>query len=211
MDYLKANVLLKSCFTKSSLTAFRRHSIVLQDFKKSEFAYLIEDGYIKVISYSDSGEEIIHYIYGKGEVFPLNQLFLTQLLNIYFIAFTDVTVWTKPIDEFMTFLENNPSALMPLMYQQSMLYNRIVNLNMGESKQRIAYRLVRLAERFGTEEGDYSRIDMKITIQELASMVRLSRETTGKVIKQFENKGYLVFGRQHIIVNTDMLQKLIEK
>ncbi|MDB5169014.1 MAG: cAMP-binding protein [Candidatus Saccharibacteria bacterium] len=210
MDYQKANRLLKSSFDNGSPTSFRRHNTILQDFKISQFAYLIEDGYVKIISYSESGEEIIHYVYGKGEIFPLGQLFLAHPIGDYFIALTDVTVRTKPIEEFKAFLDDNPTAIMPLMHQQTKLFDRIVNLNMGESKQRIAYRLIKLAERFGTDEGSYSRLDMKITIQELASMVRLSRETTGKVIKQLENKGYLVFGRQHIIIHVDMLKELLD-
>lgn len=77
-----------------------------------------------------------------------------------------------------------------------------MNLDLGSAEQPVAYRLITLGYRFGQLDvsGEFYRIRIVITIQELADMIRLSYETTGKVLADFEANGYIAYGRQKVVV-----------
>jgi len=52
---------------------------------------------------------------------------------------------------------------------------------------------------------------MPITLQDIASMVRLTRESVGKVMAELEREGCAHFGRRNIIVYPNRLQEVAQE
>jgi CRP-like cAMP-binding protein len=91
------------------------------------------------------------------------------------------------------------------------VFDRIFNLNIVITEQRVADRLMTLGERFGDKEEGRFVIKFPLTIKELADMVNLSRETTGRVLTKFEERGLVIIGRQNIVIYPDKLSRIIDK
>jgi CRP-like cAMP-binding protein len=211
MDVDKAHKQLTSFFATGKELSFERRGTIIGYGESVTHAYLITEGCVKVMSYTASGSERIHYLYGPGELFPVTWLFGPKKFEISFTALSKVTIQQKPIKDVIEYFEKEPYALLAVLDQQSAAYGRIINLNLGTAEQRLAYRLITMASRFGKCEGDHYVVTLPLTMQELADMVRLTRETAGKIIAKFEQKGYVIFGRQQILIYPEELKKLSEE
>lgn len=208
MDTKKAHQLLESFFATGKEMRFDRRSIIIGHGADPTHAYLITEGCVKVISYTGNGSERIQFLYGVGDLFPATWIFDQWQYDVGFTALTNVTLRQKPLGEVKQFFENEPYALGAMLDQQTAGYGRIINLNLGTAEQRMAYSLMTLAQRFGKREGDRYVVTLPFTVQELADMVRLTRETAGKVIAKFEQEGNVIFGRQQMLIYPDKLKKL---
>lgn len=211
MDTKRAHLLLESFFATGKELHIDRRGTIVGHGADATHAFLIEEGCVKVISYTRSGNERIQFLYGPGDLFPASWIFGPRFYELGFTALTKVTLRQKPLAEVRQFFEDQPYALAAILDQQTSGYGRIINLNLGTAEQRMAYSLMTLAQRFGKREGDHFVVTLPFTVQELADMIRLTRETAGKVIAKFEQDGNLIFGRQQILIYPDKLKKLAEE
>jgi CRP/FNR family cyclic AMP-dependent transcriptional regulator len=203
--------LLANFFSKGKKVHHQRKNVIIPYNAKTDCAYFIVEGYIKVLSHSSKENERIHYLYGPGDFFPVTCLFEDTSFQVEFVALTDVVTLRQPLPAIKEFIESCPSSLLAIAYQQTSTYGRIINLNMGNAEQRIAQRILALCEKFGKKNDNHFILEIPITQQELANMVRLTRERTGKVIAELEHKGCMHFGRRDIIVYPKKLREITEE
>ncbi len=67
---------------------------------------------------------------------------------------------------------------------------------------RVAKKLLDLAESHGIKVGDGLRIDLRLTQQEIASMVGASRESVNKVLGYFTEKDYISTDKHRITLKS---------
>ena len=207
LDTTKAQMLLNDFFADGKTKEYKRKSVIVSYGSPVNSIFYIAEGAGKIISHDANGRERIHALYAPGNLFPVSWLFCETKYEIEFVAFSDVTILQKSLKETNAFFEREPYSLVSLVRQQADIFDRIVNLNMRSAHQRVAYRVLMLCFKFGNKAGDHYVIDLAITLQELADMVRLTRERTGRVIADLESNGCLVMGRRNIIVYDEQLKK----
>lgn len=210
LDIKKAQALLQNFFSDGEKAYFERKSVIIQYDQPIDSTYYIVEGCVKIISHDSKGRERIHYLYGPGDFFPVTWLFGNTTFKIEFVAFSHVTVLRKSLMDTNTAFEREPYGLLAIINQQTSAYDRIINLNMGSATQRVAYRILILCFKFGKKVGNHYLIDLPLTLQELADMVRLTREHAGTVIAELERNGCLIMGRRNIIVYDEQLKKYAE-
>lgn len=206
LDPNKAQFLLRDFYSGGMSKLYRRKSVIIQYDQSPDSTYFIVEGSVKMISHDRRGNERIHYLYGSGDIFPVTWLFSERDFQIEFVAFTDVTLYSRSIKDTREHFEQEPYSLLSVVTQQTLAYERIVNLNIGNAVQRTAHRILTLCFKFGKKVDNHYIIDMPITLQDLADMVRLTREHTGTVVAELERKGCLVMGRRSIIVYDEQLK-----
>ncbi len=207
LDTTKAHTLLHDFFSDGVKREYKRKSLIVSYSAPADSIFYIVEGAVKIISHDANGQERIHSLYGPGEVFPVSWIFCDTKFQVEFVAFSNVTILKKSLKETNAFFEREPYSLVSLVRQQADTFDRIVNLNMRSAHQRVAYRVLILCFKFGNKVGNHYLIDLPITLQELADMVRLTRERTGLVIADLESSGCLVMGRRNIIVYDEQLKK----
>lgn len=205
MNIDKAYTLLDTFFATGRELRFKRKEIIVQIGQKPESLYWLKSGTVKAFTYSEAGNEQVHHLFKEQEIFPFSFVINRKSTDVGFAAFTEATVLVKTIDETMEFLEKEPAAMAALLQQQSGIYDRLVNLNIIPSEPRVAQSIKNLADRFGEKEGSHITIRLPLTIQELSQNVRLSRESTGKILKSFEDAGAIVMSRRSLVVFPDKL------
>ncbi len=82
----------------------------------SSRVFLVDEGYVKVVSHSSSGSERIHYLYGPGDFFPVIRLFSDIEVRAEFVAFTDTVILSKSVSDTTGFFENNPHAMLAILH-----------------------------------------------------------------------------------------------
>jgi CRP-like cAMP-binding protein len=73
---------------------------------------------------------------------------------------------------------------------------------------RVAKALLDLAEKFGVEETDGTRVHHDLTQEELAQLVGASRETVNKALSDFATRGWLrLEGRTVLLLDKERLAR----
>lgn len=206
----KACDLLTNFFSKGKTRTVSKKTLLLNYGDQPESAYLIKTGKVKVSSYTKSGHERIHYIYKENEIFPVTYIFANELYDAAFIAHTEVQLYGRSMEETRQFFIDNPLALLTIVDQQMEVYTRIFNVNLDRAEEKVAHRLLTFCERFGEAEGSAMRINFPLTVKDVADTVHLSRETTGRILKNFEERGMIVGGRYSYLIYTDKLIRIID-
>ncbi|HKX73185.1 MAG TPA: Crp/Fnr family transcriptional regulator [Candidatus Saccharimonadales bacterium] len=210
MDSQEATAKLNTFFADGRERVYTRRALILNYGEQPDKAFWITKGAVKIVTSTKDGNERIQHIYGVNELFPAKWIFDNTQMDVAFFAFTEVTVRIKPLDEFKAYIEREPGTMRAVLHQTFAVFSDLINLNIDSADQRIAFKLLFLAERFGTYNKDHTIINCPLTIQELASSIRLSRETTGKILNRFEKHGLLILGRQNILIHPEKLKKVLE-
>lgn len=209
MDSTQAREKLDAFFASGKEHVLRKRSVILDYGDGTDRAYWITSGRVSVVTCNSDGIERILHIYKEQELFPVKWIFDSDQFDVAFFAQTDVTLRSKPLSEFKTLIDTEPDTMLAVVHQQLVVFGGLINASLESAEARIAFRLVMAARRFGTP-GAGGSITCPLTMKELASIVRVSRETTGKVLHKFASQGMVELKRNAIVVFPEKLQTVFE-
>ena len=192
--------LIRKLFLNGQPLTFGKKDIVLGNSEEPDGIYYISNGYIKIYSISDSGDEYLHLILGPKEVFPFIWAYLgVTPESVYCEALSESTVWRIPRLHFLrsvqTNLELSNAMSVQLAAQFQTYMDRLENLEYKKADERVAYRLLFLVHRFGVKYKDYTIIDAPITHDLFAQSINLVRETASRHLEKLESEN--IIGQYH--------------
>lgn len=154
--------------------------------------FYIQSGFVKVYSISDSGDKYVHIIYRPGEIFPLIWALRDVLRRVFYEAASDISVLQVSKSDFLAYLKNNSEVIREVLDQTveqfSVYADRLDNLQYRSAHERLVYRLLFLASRFGVKRGNKTIIKAPITHESVAESINLARETVSREIELLEKK-----------------------
>jgi CRP/FNR family transcriptional regulator len=200
----------KDLFLKGQLRQYRKGEIIVRPDDEPDMMYCIKTGFVKVYSVNSRGEQYVHIVWGAEEMFPLAWLVNRTRRNVYYEALTNCEVMQLSQAELAEKMQQDAaltySALQHTTKQFEIYNSRIDNLEYKFASERLAYRLLFLASRFGERHGKEIRLLPPITQQVLASTINLSRESVTREMEKLNKKGLVVYnGRQIILPDIDGL------
>jgi CRP-like cAMP-binding protein len=77
---------------------------------------------------------------------------------------------------------------------------RIRNLQLPTARERLAFRLLYLANNFGERQGSAIDIQVPIVYQDLADAVNITRETTNRIMRRFITDGLIKRTDHHMTI-----------
>src|SRR3990167_2935810 len=86
-------------FKKGHSLSYRKGEIILRAAEEPSGVYYIAQGFIRVYSITDQGEENTHIIYKAGEVFPLIWAFNDIARNVFYESLSASRLWRLPKNE----------------------------------------------------------------------------------------------------------------
>ncbi len=200
----KIDPLLLSLFRTGRDEDYAKGEVIIQAGEKPRGVYLIEDGHVVVYSITDNGEKNIHIIYRPGEVFPLIWAVNGNLRNVYYEALNEVSLCRLSRDTFNGAIEMD-SKFAQLLLQQSVeqfriFADRLDNLQYTGARQRVIYRLLFLAGRFGHKVEGKWVIEAPISQEIIAASINVARETASREIEKLEADGIIGYHNHHIVL-----------
>lgn len=207
---------VKSLFKLGRTINIKKGSQVLGPGKPPEGVYYIVAGFVRFYSITEQGDENVLVILGPGEIFPFVYAYLGVQSETFADAITDSKIQCIPRDRYTDFSKSNPKggyALAWQMAKQTRVFNgRLENLEYKRASERVAFRLLFLAERFGTRSGSDIYIEVPITQGLLAQTINLTRESVSREISKLERKGVISRRGLHIVLkDTDYLKKQLNR
>ena len=204
---------IRDLFIRGQPLSFGRGDVIIGNEPAPDGIYYISTGYVKCYSISKDGDEYMHIIYGSGEIFPLLWAYLEiPETPLFYEAISTCSLWRIAREWFSTYTQKDPELCyamsVQLAQQFRMFTNRIDNLEYKRARDRLIYRLLYLASRFGTRDGDSVIIEAPLTHEIFASSINLSRESVSREMeKLYEEKIIEKTSDTKIrVINPDMLR-----
>lgn len=195
-------------FQQAERVSFKKGDIILRPSNEVEYVHTLLSGLVKLYTVDTHGNEVISIIYGRGDVYPIGWIIEERLQNAYFHAITDGESALLPRNAFREQLKTNAAlsfAIAQKLSEQMYVYAaRANNLALRYARERLAYRLLILGARFGTQHADGSIVIPHITQQDIASAINVSRENVNREVIRLEKKGIITYARSGIVIHNPL-------
>jgi CRP/FNR family transcriptional regulator/CRP/FNR family cyclic AMP-dependent transcriptional regulator len=172
----------------------------------SDRFFLINEGRVKVVIYTEDGEEVILGTLTKGEYFGEMGLLDGEPRSASVIALELTQTLSIDRSQFLTFLREVPAATMnifrALCERLRFADRRIEDLATLDLSGRLIRVMEELADKMGQHIDGGLAIPQHITHQELASMVGATRARVTKTLTFLCKKGIVRRYGKHLILQT---------
>lgn len=160
---------------------------IYMENEKSQYFYIIKKGRIRVYISSSYGKEFTLDVLKKGSFFGDNSFLVDAYHQVDIEAVTEVEIIQCEIGKVIDILFKN-KALMVLILQYltettDYLTHQIRVLTMYNSTQRIADFLIRIT--------NHGHKTIPYTHEHIASCLNLNRVTVSRILKQFQDHGWI--------------------
>jgi CRP-like cAMP-binding protein len=174
--------------------------------------YCINSGKIKITNTGNDGKESILRIAGPGDVLGHRSLFSEEtyhatatVIEDAVICFLDKKFIYKAIEAEPTVATN---LIQKLSREMGSAEARAAAMSQKNVRERLAELLLMLKKSYGIQEGKRWKLDIKLTREELASMVGTANETVIRFISEFKEEGIIEQEAKTIFIVNE--KKLVE-
>ncbi len=185
--------------------AFRSGEVIFHRDDPGQVLYLIKEGKVKICLISPDGQEISLAVLGVGEYFGEFALYDGLPRSADAITLEKVECYTLQRSDFQSAIMKNPKiAIQVLEGLSKRLRNTdqmVEDLFFLDVYGRVAKKLLDLSGMHGIKVENGTLIDVRLTQQELASMVGASRESVNKVMGYFPDKGYISTDKHRVTLH----------
>lgn len=196
---------IRELMSMAKRRTFRSGEIIFHREDSGQVLYVINEGKVKICLISPEGQEISLVVFGKGECFGEFAILDGLPRSADAVAMEKVECYTLQRSDFHKAIMKNPKIAIQVMEVLSRRLRStdqmVEDLIFLDVYGRVAKKLLELAETHGTKVEHGTRIDVRLTQQELASMVGASRESVNKVMGYFTDKNFISTDKHKITLH----------
>jgi CRP/FNR family transcriptional regulator, cyclic AMP receptor protein len=194
--------------------SFRRGEVIFHKGDPGATLYIILSGQVKIVLPSEGGEEAVLGVLDEDEFFGELSLIDGRPRSATIMATQPTEALVLHRDEFIAFLEVNPLVSIDLLHTLCQRLREtdefVEDAVFLDVPGRLAKKLLELAGEYGTSGSGGTMIGLRITQQELATMVGATRESVNKHLRAYRARGIIEIDRQRItVVKPDELRRRI--
>lgn len=169
--------------------------------------FAIRAGVVKLYSFSETGEEIIHGFYLPGDVLGVDAL-ATKTHKLNAVAIDSVSVCVLPFDDL-----TNLSLQIPSLNQQIMVVmSKEVNegrlhsemLIKRNADQRLAQFIWNMAERYRTRGYVYDEFRLSVLHRDVALYLGLTPETVSRILAKFHSENIVTWKKKEVKIHNEI-------
>jgi CRP/FNR family transcriptional regulator len=194
------------------LKEFKKNEVILYEQDTNEFMYIILFGKVRVIQTTEDGKEIILATHKSNELFGEISLIDGKTSPATVLATETSLIAIISKKDFYSLLIHQSKVLEKMLQilcsRLRESWKRIEILNFKDASQRIKMLFLLLSHDNGQKTPEGVVLNIKLTHQNMADMVGLTRETVTRVIDKFRRDGEIkVLKDKCILLRQDFLQK----
>jgi CRP-like cAMP-binding protein len=171
-----------------------RHANVYTCGDQDEMVYFIESGQIKLLMLSSEGKECLLAIHSAGDIFGELCLSGSGARLETATAMEDTILKQIPSSQFLARLSRGSLLEGFVRYLAMRIADQqqvIANMVTVDSEQRLGKTLLQLARTLGKKDQQSTRIELKISHDELSEMVGTTRPRISLFMQRFRNLGLI--------------------
>lgn len=188
---------LQDLATKFHSVRYRRGEAIFREGEPAERLFLTASGRVKLYLSSPRGSELLVAVVGRGHIFGELAVIDRGPRAMSARAMEDVVVFVLSADAFWTLLETRPALARRLLELMARRLRRAdqtrQDLVFFDAQTRLARQLLDLAEEHGepTGDGGQVRITVRVTQEEMAQMIGVTRESANRLVASFAEQGWI--------------------
>ncbi|MBV8086296.1 MAG: Crp/Fnr family transcriptional regulator [Chloroflexi bacterium] len=184
---------------------YQRGEMIFRKDDAGYTLYIVVSGAVKIAVSSYEGDEIILAIFTAGQFFGEMALFDEEPRSADAEAIETTEVLTVQREDLIRVLERRPRiAIMQLLKVLGQRIRATDELLQDAAfldiPARLAKRLLDLAEQHGEDTPQGVRINLRLTQQDLASMIGARRENVNRALAYYQSRGWLAKSRGYFTI-----------
>lgn len=183
---------------------FERGSPIYLPADEASCVLLLTSGRVKICNFTSEGKQAILTFIEPGELFGELALFDHSQRDEYAEAVDASTVVLIPgeaIEQLMETRADVSLGVTKLMgFRRRRIERRLKYLLFRSNRERLVHLLLELAEEYGRRTVDGIQIDLRLSHQDLASIIGSTRETVTVILGELMNERFLKLGRKRVII-----------
>lgn len=187
---------------------FPRDMAIFRQEDAADTLCILRQGLVKIVSLSESGHDQILHILRPGDIFG-ELVLLPEPRPFTAVALTDAVVGILPRAGLLEMISSSPAfargylrLLSRRLYEVERAFSDLIQ---AWPHRRLAKELLHLAEDLGDETPKGTRVSLRLTHEDLSSLIGASRETVTLLIRKFEELGLLRREGRELYVNRERL------
>ncbi len=184
---------------------FRSGEVIFHRDDPGQVLYVIKEGKVKICLISPDGQEMTLVVFGKGECFGEFAILDGLPRSADAVALEKVECYTLQRSDFHNAIMKNPKIAIQVLEVLSRRLrstdDMVEDLIFLDVYGRVAKKLLELSDTHGEKVDNGIRINVRLTQQELASMVGASRESVNKVLGYFTDKNFISTDKHRITLH----------
>jgi len=181
---------------------FPKRSLVFDQGDPTRIVYLIKRGKVRVTRLTPDGKEVTLAVLGAGDIFGEETLFDDQPRTTHAICIDECLLCTAKADDLFALLAGNPTLAINVA---KILNDRLVeasatmeDLAYAKISDRLMHLFVRLADEHGVPTPSGTRLDVRLTHADIASLIGSTRETVSLEMAQLARVGRIAYDERAI-------------
>jgi CRP/FNR family transcriptional regulator, cyclic AMP receptor protein len=168
-----------------------------------KLVYFIESGEVKLVTPSAEGKECTLAIHSAGDIFGELCLSGSAGRQETATAMEDTVLKQVHCDKFLERLNRDALLIGFVKYLAVRIADQqvvIANLVTVDSEQRLGQTLLQIARKHGKKDPRSIRIELRISHNELASMIGTTRPRVSGFMQRFRNLGLIEMSTEHHLI-----------
>jgi len=168
--------------------------------------YAVIGGKVAILRYSGNGQKRIFFILDSGAL--INEVVFDNLpVSVVAEAFEATEVLRFPKEELTAIMKDDFQLTTNIMCsmgkKQRRLYRQLKNTVPIKIDKKLAAKLWKLSKDYGVPEGEWQRIDLKITVTSLSHLMGSPRETISRALKTLIEAGIVKWEDKQLLVREE--------
>jgi CRP/FNR family cyclic AMP-dependent transcriptional regulator len=188
----------------STPTVVPKREYIFTPDEPSNQIYMLKSGRVRISRLSETGKHFTLVILEPGDIFGESALFDDEPRRNFAEALDDAEICMIDRREFEKVAMNNPSVSLKIA---QIVENRLIeaqeqieNLVFYDVQTRLARLLLKLADIHGERVENGVQIGIKLTHEDIASLIGSTRETTSKILNEFKANAWIDVKKRQIIL-----------
>jgi CRP/FNR family cyclic AMP-dependent transcriptional regulator len=182
----------------------RKGEVLFSEGEPGDSLYIVLSGKLKVGRRAGDGRQNLIAVMGPSDMVGELSLFDPGPRTATATAVVDTRLARLRKQALRPWLTNRPEIAEQLLRVLARRLRRtndaLADLIFTDVPGRVAKNLLQMAGRFGTRDGGVLRVTHDLTQEELAQLVRASRETVNKALADFASRGWLRLEPRSVVI-----------
>ncbi|MGE0375826.1 MAG: Crp/Fnr family transcriptional regulator [Planctomycetaceae bacterium] len=189
---------------RSQSKRFGRGGLIYVPSDAGESVLLVMSGRVKIYHLTGDGKQALLALIEPGELFGELALFDGGQREEFAEAMDATTVLRIPADEIRRLMELHPGVSLGVTklmgLRRRRVERRLKSLLFRSNRERLIHLLLELVGQYGRRTSEGVEIGLKLSHQELASIIGSTRETVTVVLGELKSEGSLIIKRRQIVL-----------
>lgn len=190
--------------SRSKMRKLKRGEPVYLPTQLETAILLVASGRIKTCHVTPEGKQSILSFVEPGEIFGELALVGSHSRSEYAEAVEATTLVAMEVNDLHAILHKYPSVSFGITkligLRRQRIERRLKNLLFRSNRERIIHLLLELAESYGQQTSEGINLSIKLSHQEIASLIGSTRETVTVVLGQIQLEGKIKTARRRILI-----------